>query len=143
MFRISTPLTLYAAPQHRGVLRLVVAARSCWRRSEVGRDHRQHRESPIVFAAIINVMIAAIRMQQERTYLDRLRGSDLASSDIAAHGRAFESFRAAAERTESSHEAVDAALTCSVPELLERRAGPEVAGPHVAPAKIRRATRAS
>ena len=92
---------------------------------------------------IINAMFATTRMQQERAYVDRLHGSDLASSDIAAYGRAFEDFDAAMERAASSHVAVDAALTCSVPEFLERRVGPQVAEPDVALARVRHATRAS
>ena len=84
---------------------------------------------PIVVLVVNNGMYGTIRMHQERRYPGRVFATDLRNPDFAAYARAFGAHGAVVERTEDDAPALDEALTCGRPALVELRVDPQAITP--------------
>jgi acetolactate synthase-1/2/3 large subunit len=86
---------------------------------------------PIVVLVVNNGMYGTIRMHQERRFPGRVVGTDLRNPDFAAYARAFGAHGALVERSEDVPAALDEALRCGRPALLELRVDPQAITPRM------------
>jgi acetolactate synthase-1/2/3 large subunit len=93
----------------------------------------------VVVLVINNGMYGTIRMHQERRYPGRVVGTDLVNPDFVAYARAFGAHGALVERSEDVAAALDEALGCGRPALLELRVDPEAITPRQTISEIRAA----
>ena len=93
----------------------------------------------VVVLVVNNGMYGTIRMHQERRYPGRVIGTDLVNPDFAAYARAFGAHGALVERSEDVAGALDEALACGRPALLELRVDPEAITPRQTLSEIRAA----
>jgi acetolactate synthase I/II/III large subunit len=84
---------------------------------------------PIVVLVVNNGMYGTIRMHQERRYPGRVFATDLRNPDFAAYARAFGAHGALVERSEDVGPALDEALGCGRPALVELRVDPQAITP--------------
>src|ERR671929_2151622 len=82
-------------------------------------------ELAVVVLVVNNGMYGTIRMHQERRYPGRVVGTDLRNPDFAALARAYGAHGALVERTEDFAGALQDALECGRPALLELRVDPQ------------------
>ena len=101
----------------------------------------QH-DAAIVILVVNNGMYGTIRMHQERRYPGRVSGTDLVNPDFAAFARAFGAHGAVVERTEDFAAALDEALACARPALVELRVDREALTPVLSLSEIREQARA-
>jgi acetolactate synthase-1/2/3 large subunit len=86
-------------------------------------------ELDIVVLVVNNGMYGTIRMHQERRYPGRVVGTDLRNPDFVAYARAFGAHGALVERSEDVGAALDEALECGRPALVELRVDPQAITP--------------
>jgi acetolactate synthase-1/2/3 large subunit len=86
-------------------------------------------ELAVVVLVVNNGMYGTIRMHQERRYPGRVVGTDLRNPDFVAYARAFGAHGELVERSEDVADALDAALTCGGPALVELRVDPQAITP--------------
>jgi acetolactate synthase-1/2/3 large subunit len=96
-------------------------------------------ELPIVVLVVNNAMYGTIRMHQERHYPGRVVGTDLHNPDFVAYARAFGAHGALVERSEDFPGALDEALECGRPALIELRVDPQAITPRQTLDEIRAA----
>jgi acetolactate synthase I/II/III large subunit len=96
-------------------------------------------ELPIVVLVVNNAMYGTIRMHQERHYPGRVVGTDLRNPDFVAYARAFGAHGALVERSEDFPAALDEALECGRPALIELRVDPQAITPRQTLDEIRAA----
>jgi len=99
-------------------------------------------DAAIVILVVNNGMYGTIRMHQERHYPGRVSGTDLVNPDFAALARAFGAHGAIVERTADFAAALDEALTCGQPAVIELRVDREALTPRHSLTEIREAARA-
>jgi len=99
----------------------------------------QERLDP-VFLVVNNGMYGTIRMHQERRYPGRVVGTDLRNPDFAAYARAFGAHGAVVERSEDVGAALDEALACGRPAVVELRVDPQAITPRQTLDEIRAAS---
>jgi acetolactate synthase-1/2/3 large subunit len=83
----------------------------------------------IVVLVVNNGMYGTIRMHQERRYPGRVFATDLRNPDFAAYAQAFGAHGARVERSEDVGPALDEALACGRPALVELRVDPQAITP--------------
>jgi acetolactate synthase-1/2/3 large subunit len=83
----------------------------------------------IVVLVVNNAMYGTIRMHQERQYPGRVVGTDLRNPDFVAYARAFGAHGALVERSEDFPAALDEALECGRPAVIELRVDPQAITP--------------
>jgi acetolactate synthase-1/2/3 large subunit len=83
----------------------------------------------IVVLVVNNGMYGTIRMHQERRYPGRVFATDLRNPDFAAYARAFGAHGLVVERSEDVPRALDEALRCGRPALVELRVDPQAITP--------------
>jgi acetolactate synthase-1/2/3 large subunit len=98
-------------------------------------------ELEIVILVVNNGMYGTIRMHQERHYPGRVVGTDLRNPDFAALARAYGAHGALVERTEQVADALDEALACGRPALVELRVDPQAITPRQTIDEIRAAAK--
>jgi acetolactate synthase I/II/III large subunit len=76
-----------------------------------------------------NGMYGTIRMHQERRYPGRVFATDLRNPDFAAYAQAFGAHGALVDRSEDVGPALDEALGCGRPALVELRVDPQAITP--------------
>ncbi|MSO94213.1 MAG: thiamine pyrophosphate-binding protein [Thermoleophilia bacterium] len=96
----------------------------------------------VVILVVNNGMYGTIRMHQERHYPGRVLGTDLVNPDFAALARAFGAHGAVVDRTQDFAAALDDALTCGGPAVIELRVDPEALTPRQTLTEIREAAQA-
>jgi acetolactate synthase-1/2/3 large subunit len=96
-------------------------------------------ELAAVFLVVNNAMYGTIRMHQERRYPGRVVGTDLHNPDFVAYARAFGAHGARVERSEEIGDALDEALGCGRPALIELRVDPQAITPRQTIDEIRAA----
>jgi acetolactate synthase-1/2/3 large subunit len=96
-------------------------------------------ELDIVVLVVNNGMYGTIRMHQERRYPGRVVGTDLRNPDFAAYARAFGAHGALVERSEDVAGALDEALSCGRPAVVELRVDPQAITPRQTLDEIRAA----
>jgi acetolactate synthase-1/2/3 large subunit len=96
-------------------------------------------ELAAVFLVVNNAMYGTIRMHQERRYPGRIVGTDLHNPDFVAYARAFGAHGARVERSEEIGDALDEALGCGRPALIELRVDPQAITPRQTIDEIRAA----
>jgi acetolactate synthase-1/2/3 large subunit len=96
-------------------------------------------ELAAVFLVVNNAMYGTIRMHQERRYPGRVVGTDLHNPDFVAYARAFGAHGARVERSEEVGPALDDALGCGRPALIELRVDPRAITPRQTIDEIRAA----
>ena len=96
-------------------------------------------ELPIVVLVVNNAMYGTIRMHQERNYPGRVVGTDLRNPDFVAYARAFGAHGALVERSEDFPGALDEALRCGRPAVIELRVDPQAITPRQTLDEIRAA----
>jgi acetolactate synthase-1/2/3 large subunit len=96
-------------------------------------------ELAIVVLVVNNAMYGTIRMHQERHYPGRVVGTDLRNPDFVAYARAFGAHGALVERSEDFPAALDEALACGRPALIELRVDPQAITPRQTLDEIRAA----
>jgi len=96
-------------------------------------------ELPVVVLVVNNAMYGTIRMHQERHYPGRVVGTDLRNPDFVAYARAFGAHGALVERSEDFPAALDEALGCGRPALIELRVDPQAITPRQTLDEIRAA----
>ena len=96
-------------------------------------------ELPVVVLVVNNAMYGTIRMHQERHYPGRVVGTDLHNPDFVAYARAFGAHGALVERSEDFPAALDEALECGRPALIELRVDPQAITPRQTLDEIRAA----
>jgi len=84
---------------------------------------------PIIVLLVNNGSLGTIRAHQERRYPGRVSGTALHNPDFVAYARAFGAHAAPVERTEEFAAALDEALACGRPALLELRVDPQAITP--------------
>jgi acetolactate synthase-1/2/3 large subunit len=84
---------------------------------------------PIVVLVVNNGMYGTIRMHQERRYPGRVVGTDLRNPDFAAYAQAFGAHGARVERSEDVPAALDEALACGRPAVLDLQVDPQAITP--------------
>jgi len=84
-------------------------------------------------------MYGTIRMHQERHYPGRVFGTDLRNPDFVALARAYGAHGALVERSEEIGDALDEALGCGRPALIELRVDPQAITPRQTIDEIRAA----
>jgi acetolactate synthase-1/2/3 large subunit len=84
---------------------------------------------PIVVLVVNNGMYGTIRMHQERRYPGRVFATDLHNPDFAAYARAFGAHGARVERSEDVPGALDEALGCGRPAVVELAVDPQAITP--------------
>jgi acetolactate synthase-1/2/3 large subunit len=97
-------------------------------------------ELPVVFLVVNNGMYGTIRMHQERRYPGRPYATDLVNPDFAAYAEAFGAHGAVVERDDEVGPALEAALACGRPAVVELRVDPEAITPRQTLAEIRAAS---
>jgi acetolactate synthase I/II/III large subunit len=93
----------------------------------------------VVVLVVNNAMYGTIRMHQERHYPGRVVGTDLRNPDFVAYARAFGAHGARVERSEDFPAALDEALACGSPALIELRVDPQAITPRQTLDEIRAA----
>ena len=93
----------------------------------------------VVVLVVNNGIYGTIRMHQERRYPGRVVGTDLHNPDFAAYARAFGAHGALVQRTADFAPALEQALGCGGPALLELRIDPEAITPRETLSEIRSA----
>jgi acetolactate synthase-1/2/3 large subunit len=93
----------------------------------------------ILVLVVNNGMYGTIRMHQERRYPGRVVGTDLRNPDFVALARAYGAHAALVERTEEIGAALDAALECGRPAVIELRVDPQAITPRQTIDEIRAA----
>jgi acetolactate synthase-1/2/3 large subunit len=96
-------------------------------------------ELAVVVLVVNNAMYGTIRMHQERHYPGRVVGTDLRNPDFVAYARAFGAHGALVERSEDFAAALDEALACGRPALVELRVDPQAITPRQTLDEIRAA----
>ncbi len=96
-------------------------------------------ELAIVVLVVNNAMYGTIRMHQERHYPGRVVGTDLRNPDFVAYARAFGAHGALVERSEDFPAALDEALACGRPAVIELRVDPQAITPRQTLDEIRAA----
>ena len=96
-------------------------------------------ELDVVVLVVNNGMYGTIRMHQERRYPGRVVGTDLRNPDFVAYARAFGAHGALVERSEDFGPALDEALGCGRPALIELRVDPQAITPRQTLDEIRAA----
>jgi acetolactate synthase-1/2/3 large subunit len=96
-------------------------------------------ELPVVVLVVNNAMYGTIRMHQERHYPGRVVGTDLRNPDFVAYARAFGAHGALVERSEDFPAALDEALGCGRPAVIELRVDPQAITPRQTLDEIRAA----
>jgi acetolactate synthase I/II/III large subunit len=96
-------------------------------------------ELDVVILVVNNGMYGTIRMHQERHYPGRVVGTDLRNPDFVALARAYGAHGALVERTEEIGDALDEALGCGRPALVELRVDPQAITPRQTIDEIRAA----
>jgi acetolactate synthase I/II/III large subunit len=96
-------------------------------------------ELDVVVLVVNNAMYGTIRMHQERHYPGRVVGTDLRNPDFVAFARAFGAHGALVERSEDFPGALDEALGCGGPALIELRVDPQAITPRQTLDEIRAA----
>jgi acetolactate synthase I/II/III large subunit len=86
-----------------------------------------------------NGMYGTIRMHQEKTYPNRVAGTQLVNPDFAAYARAFGAHGETVERTEDFKPAFQRALDAGKPAIIECRVDPEALTPRQTLSQIRQA----
>jgi acetolactate synthase-1/2/3 large subunit len=97
-------------------------------------------ELDVVVLVVNNAMYGTIRMHQERHYPGRVVGTDLRNPDFVAYARAFGAHGALVERSEDFGPALDEALGCGRPALIELRVDPQAITPRQTLDEIRAAS---
>jgi acetolactate synthase I/II/III large subunit len=97
-------------------------------------------ELAVVVLVVNNAMYGTIRMHQERHYPGRVVGTDLRNPDFVAYARAFGAHGALVERSEDFPAALDEALQCGRPAVIELRVDPQAITPRQTLDEIRAAT---
>lgn len=93
----------------------------------------------VVILVVNNGMYGTIRMHQERHYPGRVSGTDLVNPDFAALARAFGAHGAIVERTADFAAALEQALACGRPAVIELRVDQEALTPRQSLSQIREA----
>jgi len=96
-------------------------------------------ELPVVVLVVNNAMYGTIRMHQERHYPGRVLGTDLRNPDFVAYARAFGAHGALVERSEDFPAALEEALECGRPAVIELRVDPQAITPRQTLDEIRAA----
>jgi acetolactate synthase I/II/III large subunit len=96
-------------------------------------------ELDIVVLVVNNGMYGTIRMHQERHYPGRVIGTDLRNPDFVALARAYGAHGALVERSKEIGDALDEALGCGRPALIELRVDPQAITPRQTIDEIRAA----
>jgi acetolactate synthase-1/2/3 large subunit len=96
-------------------------------------------ELPVVVLVVNNAMYGTIRMHQERHYPGRVVATDLRNPDFVAYARAFGAHGALVERSEDFPAALDEALQCGRPAVIELRVDPQAITPRQTLDEIRAA----
>jgi acetolactate synthase-1/2/3 large subunit len=96
-------------------------------------------ELAIVVLVVNNAMYGTIRMHQERQYPGRVVGTDLRNPDFVAYARAFGAHGALVERSEDFPAALNEALGCGRPAVIELRVDPQAITPRQTLDEIRAA----
>jgi acetolactate synthase I/II/III large subunit len=96
-------------------------------------------ELAVVVLVVNNAMYGTIRMHQERHYPGRVVGTDLRNPDFVAYARAFGAHGALVERSEDFPAALDEALECGGPAVIELRVDPQAITPRQTLDEIRAA----
>ncbi len=96
----------------------------------------------VVILVVNNGMYGTIRMHQERHYPGRVSGTDLVNPDFAALARAFGAHGAVVERTTDFAAALEEALACGRPAVIELRVDQEALTPRQSLSEIREAAQA-
>jgi acetolactate synthase I/II/III large subunit len=96
-------------------------------------------ELDVVVLVVNNAMYGTIRMHQERHYPGRVVGTGLRNPDFVAYARAFGAHGALVERSEDFPGALDEALGCGRPALIELRVDPQAITPRQTLDEIRAA----
>ncbi|KVU02438.1 thiamine pyrophosphate-binding protein [Burkholderia ubonensis] len=91
----------------------------------------------IVVIVVNNSHFGTIRMHQERNYPGRVHGTGLTNPDFAAYARAFGAHGETVERTADFAPALERALTCGLPALIEIRVPQEACTPAATLEQIR------
>jgi acetolactate synthase-1/2/3 large subunit len=84
---------------------------------------------PIVVLVVNNGMYGTIRMHQERRYPGRVVGTDLRNPDFAALAEAYGAHGALVQRSEDFAGALEEALECGRPAVVELRVDPQAITP--------------
>jgi acetolactate synthase I/II/III large subunit len=79
----------------------------------------------VIFVVVNNGMYGTIRMHQERSYPERVLGTELVNPDFAALARAYGAHGELIEKTADFAPALERALGAGKPTLLEIRIDPE------------------
>jgi acetolactate synthase-1/2/3 large subunit len=93
----------------------------------------------VVVLVVNNAMYGTIRMHQERNYPGRVVGTDLRNPDFVAYARAFGAHGVLVERSEDFAGALDEALGCGRPAVIELRVDPQAITPRQTLDEIRAA----
>ncbi len=99
-------------------------------------------DAAVVILVVNNGMYGTIRMHQERHYPGRVSGTDLVNPDFAALARAFGAHGAVVEQTADFAAALERALACGRPAVIELRVDPEALTPRQSLSEIREAAQA-
>ena len=83
----------------------------------------------VVFLVFNNSMLGTIRMHQERTYPDRVSGTDLTNPDFVALAESFGALGRRVSQTDEFAGALDQALEANRPALIEIIVDPEAIAP--------------
>ncbi len=83
----------------------------------------------VVFLVFNNSMFGTIRMHQERTYPDRVSGTDLTNPDFVALAESFGALGLRVNKTSEFEGALDHALNANRPTLIEIMVDPEAIAP--------------
>jgi len=92
-----------------------------------------------VFIVVNNGMYGTIRMHQERSYPERVSGTDLVNPDFAALARAYGAYGEVVDRTEDFPAAFERARKAGRAALIEIRIDPEALTPRASLSDIRAA----
>jgi acetolactate synthase I/II/III large subunit len=96
-------------------------------------------ELDVVILVVNNGMYGTIRMHQERRYPGRVVGTNLRNPNFVALAQAHGAHGALVERTEQIGDALDEALGCGRPALIELRVDPQAITPRQTIDEIRAA----
>jgi acetolactate synthase I/II/III large subunit len=93
----------------------------------------------VVILVVNNSMYGTIRMHQERRYPGRVVATDLRNPDFVALAHAYGAHGALVERSDEIGDALDEALACGRPALIELRVDPQAITPRETIDEIRAA----
>jgi acetolactate synthase-1/2/3 large subunit len=96
-------------------------------------------ELDVILLVVNNGMYGTIRMHQERRYPGRVVGTDLRNPDFVALAQAYGAHGALVERNDEIAAALDEALACGRPALIELRVDPQAITPRQTLDEIRAA----